>query len=405
MKKTIMILGASILQMPAIIKAKSLGYKVVVVDQNPQAKGFEVEGIQKELISTIDTSEILKVAEYHEIDGIMTLATDLPMQTVARVAKDRGLIGISVETALKTTNKAVMREALRCAKVPIPDYYVVHSEEEFVRSVEAINVQNKMCISKPADSSGSKGIFLIDITSNPDLHEIYTFTKSYSHSGLVVVEEYMQGPEVSVETFTVEGEVCVVQITDKVTSGPPHFVERGHSQPSQLDANIKEQICELAISANHALGIDNGPSHTEIIVTNDGPKIVEVGARLGGDNITTHLVPLSTGIDLVELCIKCAMDEKFEIKPTLNKGAAIRYFEKGTGKIRKISGLHSALSCSGVKEIYFNYSEGDTVPEMTNSGNRLGFVIAQGDNVQEALGTCREVEARLEVEFEARESL
>lgn len=93
----------------------------------------------------------------------------------------------------------------------------------------------------------------------------------------------MIGPEVSVETLTVNGECNVIQITDKITTGAPHFVEMGHTQPSQLPENTKQKVAQLAKLANRAIGIINGPSHTEIIVTNEGPKIVELGARLGGD--------------------------------------------------------------------------------------------------------------------------
>lgn len=143
----------------------------------------------------------------------------------------------------------------------------------------------------------------------------YSYSHSFSRNGDLVVEEYMIGPEVSVETLTVNGECNVIQITDKITTGAPHFVEMGHTQPSQLPENTKQKVAQLAKLANRAIGIINGPSHTEIIVTNEGPKIVELGARLGGDCITMHLVPLSTGVDMVECCIKIALGETPGIFP------------------------------------------------------------------------------------------
>src|SRR5699024_3328938 len=110
MRKKLMILGASILQLPAIEKARDLGLETIVVDMNPEAIGFDIKGVKKEVISTIDAQAIVKAAKRHQIDGIMTLATDMPMRSVAAVAKEMNLIGIDEDTALKATNKAEMRK-------------------------------------------------------------------------------------------------------------------------------------------------------------------------------------------------------------------------------------------------------------------------------------------------------
>ena len=123
--KKLMILGASILQLPAIEQAKKMGVQVIAVDMNPEAIGFKVDGITKEVISTIDIPAILEAARRHKIDGIMTLATDMPMQAVAVVAKELNLVGISSDTAIKATNKAAMREALKEAGVPVPLFSAV----------------------------------------------------------------------------------------------------------------------------------------------------------------------------------------------------------------------------------------------------------------------------------------
>ena len=131
MNKKIMILGASILQLSAIEKARELGLQTVVVDMNPNAVGFAVEGIEREVISTIDIPAIISAAKKHHIDGVMTLATDMPMRAVAAVAKELNLIGISDDTALKTTNKAEMRKALQKGKVPIPKFFKVSNEQEY----------------------------------------------------------------------------------------------------------------------------------------------------------------------------------------------------------------------------------------------------------------------------------
>ena len=289
--KKIMILGASILQLPAIQQAKEMGLHVIAVDMNPDAIGFKESGIQCEVISTIDIPAVLKCAKENAIDGIMTLASDMPMQTVALVAEELGLVGISKETALKATNKAFMRDALQDCNVPIPLYHRVNDYQGFLEAVNDIVGRGYKCIVKPADNSGSRGVDLLKSQTPENLQKAYDYSKTFSRTGELVVEEYMEGSEVSVETLSINGICHVIQITDKITTGVPYFVEMGHSQPSMLSEKIKEEIAEVAKAANKALDIMDGPSHTEIKVTKDGPKIVELGARLGGDNITTHLVP------------------------------------------------------------------------------------------------------------------
>lgn len=386
MNKKLMILGASILQLPAIEKAKEMGLDVVVVDMDPNAIGFNVPGIEKEIISTIDIQAVITAAKSHKIDGIMTLATDMPMRTVAAVAKEMNLIGIDEETALKATNKAEMRKALQLNNVPIPKFYVVSNKDEYKEVVKQFDVP---FIVKPADSSGSRGIFEVkDIHNDTLVIEAYEYCHPFSKVGDVVVEEYMEGPEVSVETLTVNGECHVIQITDKLTTGAPHYVEMGHSQPTMLSNEIAEQISKVAKAANKAIGIKNGPSHTEIIVTKQGPKIVELGARLGGDNITTHLVPLSTGVDMVECCIKIALGEIPDIKKKWNKGSAIRYFEQHAGVIDSIEGVDKAEEIDGVQQISIVHGVGEEVTEINSSGERMGFVIAQDVDVDAAIKDC-----------------
>lgn len=395
--KKIMILGASILQLPAIKKAKEMGFEVIAVDMNSDSIGFKEPGIIKEVISTIDIPAVKDAAKKHKIDGIMTLASDMPMRTVAAVAKEMNLIGIDEETAIKATNKAEMRKALKKGKVPIPIFYKVSNLDEYLDAVKFIRDNGYKVIIKPADNSGSRGVNLINDYSKKSLVCAYKYTKEYSRSGDVVVEEYMEGPEVSVETLTVGGVCHVIQITDKITTGAPYFVEMGHSQPSQHSEKIKSQITEVAIAANNAIGIKNGPAHIEIKITKDGPKIVEIGARLGGDNITTHLVPLSTGVDMVEACIKIALGENPNIKRTLEKGSAIRYFDSRKGLILRIDGIENAYKVDDVKQVSIVHNPGEIIDDIKSSSERVGFVITQANTAVEAILSAEEAKKRIQV--------
>lgn len=392
--RSIMILGASVLQLPAILKAKEMNLRVIAVDGNKNAIGFRDADVQLE-ISTIDIPEVVKAAKKYQIDGIMTLASDMPIRTVAAVAKELNIVGVSEDTALKATNKASMRECLKQYQVPVPKFYRVQEYEEYLKAIHQLTGK---VIVKPVDNSGSRGVFLIeDVGMAETIAYAYKYAKRSSRGGDLIVEEYMDGPEVSVETLTVEGEVHVIAITDKMTTGAPRFVEMGHSQPSQLPLAIKKQIMEAAIQAVKAIGIQNGPSHTEIIVTSEGPKIVELGARLGGDNITTHLVPLSTGVDMVKCCIELALGQQPDFKSKLNMGSAVRYFETSVGRIKDIRGIDEVKQMPGVKQVCFVKNIGDAVTPINSSADRIGFIIAQAEDAEKAMHICTSAMKKIEI--------
>ncbi|PIC77128.1 lactate dehydrogenase [Sporosarcina sp. P19] len=376
--KKILIIGAGTLQIPAIIEAKKMGLKVATFDFDKNAPGFELAD-EAYVISTIDIDNALKKAKEINPDGVMTLASDMPLRTVAAIAKELDLCAVSEETAYAATNKAMMREQLKEYGVPIPLFYKVTTKSQFDKRVNQF--RGKKFIVKPSDSSGSKGVYLCD--DHTDMSHVYDYSMAYSNAGEILIEEYMIGQEVSVETFAVNGQINVITITDKITTGPPFFVEMGHTQPSKLSVEVQEQIRDIAISANKALNIQSGPSHVEIIVTQEGPKVVELGARLGGDNITTHLVPLSTGVNLVRACIKESLKEEPDLRRSLNKSAAIHYLKCPIGQITSITGLEVVKKIDRVIELKLFRKIGDTVTEVQNSNERIGYFICIGDSIKD----------------------
>lgn len=390
--KKLLIVGASILQLPAIKKAKEMGLYVAVLDFNPNAIGIPYAD-EYFNASTMDENAVLEVAKEFKPDGIMTLATDMPMRGVAKVSDTLGLHSISYETAVKATDKYDMIKAFEEHNVPAPWFYLVKSFDELVSLKDKINYP---CIMKPTDNAGSHGV--VKIHSYEELLDKYEYSHGCSRRGNVIVEEYLDGDEVSVEVMVVDGKVNVLQITDKLTTGAPYFVEMGHSQPSRLDVEIQNKIKDVAERSCKAIGINKGPAHVEMKVTSQGePKMIELGARMGGDNITTHLVPLSTGIDMVECTIRIALGETVDVTPTLNCGSAIRYFEAPFGKIKSIEGVEEALKIDGVKQISFTKNVGDESTPIHCSNDRIGFVIAQAETAEKAVKVCEEVMKMIKV--------
>ncbi len=360
-----------------------MGLKVIAVDMDPEAVGFGEPDVEKEVISTIDIPRVVEAAKKHGVCGVVTVASDMPMRSVAAVAKEMGLVGVSEETAVKATNKADMRRAFAEGGVASPASYKVSSKEEFDEIVKRF--QGDFII-KPADNSGSRGIFLVDNASNAA--EAYEYSRKYSRGGDVVVEEFMRGPEVSVELLVVNGEYHVLQVTDKLTTGAPHFVEIGHSQPSRLPEASVNAIKELAIQAAKAVGIENGPGHAEIILTKNGPKMVEIGARMGGGCITTHLVPLSTGINMTGATILTALGETPDLEAKHSKGSAIRFIIPKKGKVVNISGEEAARAVPGVVEVEIQCKIGQMLGELESGASRIGYVIAEAETAEEAVCIC-----------------
>lgn len=392
--KKLLIIGASVLQLPAIKKAKDLGYYVAVADYDPKAVGipFADEYFN---VSTIDVEGVTDVAKKFDPAGIITLATDMPMRSIAAAAKECGLPGISMETAIKSTDKGEMIKTFEQNLVEHPWYYIVNNENDFFAVCNKVSFP---CIMKPTDSSGSRGVMLLE--NLEELKTAYNYTKSFSRGGAVIIEEYLNGPEVSVEIVAFNGKVNVLQITDKLTTGAPHFVEMGHSQPSRLPNDDKEKIIDLACRAVKSVGIENGPAHVEIILTENGPKMVELGARMGGDCITTHLVPLSTGIDMIKATIDIACGNIPDILPKFGKASAIRYFDVPNGTITEISGVEKAKEIAGVVEVTFVKQIGDKVGRIGSSTDRVGFVIAEADTSENAVQICEKAINNINISVE-----
>lgn len=394
--KKIMILGGSELQLPAILKAKEMGYQVIVCDYYPDCVGKKVDGVIGELISTYDYDAVLQAAKKHKIDAILTLCTDYPMRIVGYVAEQLGLPGISMKDAIRATDKGKMRICMRENNIPNPKFEIVSNEYEFI---EALSTFDRTVIVKAVDNSGSRGIQqLIYPWDAEEANKVYEYCHSFSRSGEIIIEEYMEGEEVCVETLNFDGECYPIQVTAQLPKKPPYFTDAGYFQPANYDINMLEQIKKLAVEANKALNIHTGSSCTEIIVSKDGPKIVEVGPRLAGDYMTSHLVPLSTGVDMIEGIIKIALGEKPDIVPKQSKGSCIKYYMKEiVGTIEDIQGITEARNVKGVVMVSTMKQVGDEAVPLRSSNDRIGFVMAEGENAEMAIESCDKALSKIKV--------
>jgi biotin carboxylase len=376
--KTLLVIGAGRLQVPAFTTGKRMGLRVLGVDRDPRAPG----GAFADHLAAIDThdlSGIVAFARDEHVDAVVTLCTDTPVRAVAAASHALGLSSLSIAAADVATHKGRMREAFAAAHAPIPSFRRVRSLEAATAAAVDVGLP---AIVKPPATSGSRGVFKID---RMDLLPA-AFARAFelAQHDEVLVEEFVEGPEVSVETLSFRGEHRIITITDKRTTGDPFWVETGHVEPSSLPDSTQASLRSATLAGLRALGIDNSASHVEIKIGKTGPKLIEIGARLGGDFITTELVPRSTGVDMVEAIIRIALGECPDWTPKYSKGAAISYITARPGLVTDISGTDAAAAMLGVVRLEVDVKVGDEVRPIESSLDRPGFVVAEGSDALEA---------------------
>lgn len=365
------IIGASYLQRPLVEKAKEMGLYTICF---AWAEGAVCTDIVDEFypISIVEKDAILKVCQEKQIDGICTIASDVAAPTVAYVAEKMGLVANSYQSAVTANNKYAMREAFTKAEVLCPLFTCVESSDN--STIDSIKQQmNLPLIVKPVDRSGSLGV--AKITDWEELKSAIDFALNCSFKKQVMVEEFIEGREISVEFISYKGTHYPLQITDKVTTGAPHFVELEHHQPSTLSKEKFEEIYKITDKALNALGITNGASHSEYKITEEGKVyVIEIGGRMGGDFIGSDLVQLSTGYDFVKGVIDVALGTFTEPKITESIYSGVYFLCKETEYLLPI--LHKVNTISEI----VSYEQTDNeLRNITCSSDRSGYMIYQGE--------------------------
>lgn len=396
---TVVMLGGSRLQVPAIKAAQELGFHVVCADWDPDAVGYAVAD-ECSLTSTLDVDAVERLARECQADYVITSTSDAPVRVAALVSERLGLpTGISYEDAVCATQKDAMRRRLAEHGVPQPDFRICDDAAQFAAALEHFGWE---CIAKPADSAASRGVRLLSPSDRGGgTAALFESFREFSRKGTVMVEERAVGREVSVEGMTVGGETTILAVTDKMTTEPPYFVELGHTEPSRLPRASQEAIKGVAKAVVAAIGIADGPSHTEIMLTDEGPKVIEMAARLGGDFITSRLVPLSTGVDMVRASVSLALGRGCDIEPTASRGAAIRFITAPRpGTIAGIDVPEALGSRGGVEEVSLYLGAGDGIDSPHSSNDRIGHVVCTGADAQEAADRADAALADIRVEME-----
>lgn len=315
------------------------------------------------------------------------------------VAKAIGLPYVSFEQINNTHDKVAMRKQLHQANVD-DTFSCLVTQPFYENLVRIFNVEQRPLIIKPKDARASTGVSLIRCEQDIQ-HALDWILASGSYESFIA-EEYLDGPEFSVEAFSLHGEHTVVAITEK-QKDPEHFVELGHTVPAPLPTQQENQIKAYVVSVLNALGITDGPTHTEIILTEQGPRIVETHLRNGGDEIDT-LVKLTTGIDLNKLWVKqvSGLPLTDDLKNLNYQGiAGIRYLVPGkTGKVTAIYGRESVEKIPGVLAVKTLIGEGEQIASLTDSNARALSILAKAESARDLAKIFDQAMAKLEYVIE-----
>ena len=369
MGRNLAIIGASYLQMPLIETAQKMGYKThvfawAVNDVGEKAADYFYP------ISIIELDQITEKCREIGICGICSIASDLAAVTVNYVANKLGLVGNSMDATYKSTNKHLMRLAFEQNEDPSPKSILVDEYTDFSK----IDL-NYPIIVKPTDRSGSRGICKLE--TQEGLTDAVKHAISEGFEKKALIEEYVEGKEYSVEGISYQGVHHILAMTLKYTTGAPHFIETGHLEPAPIDRNTFSRVKLVVAHALNSLGIQNGASHSEIKIAEDGSiKIIEIGGRMGGDCIGSDLVKYSTGIDYVKAVIQIACGEKPNLNP-MSKGFPVSsHYIFTEDDIADMEQIRTKYPDRFLKLVYLREN---LLNKTTNSSDRAGcYIVKEG---------------------------
>ena len=375
--KSLVVLGAGPAQLGLLEAARARGLFVTAVDRDPDAIGFRLAD-RRALISAEDETAVERLVRSERVDGLIAPGIDWPVGIAARVAARVGLPHpIDPQTAALATSKLKQRARFAEAGVPQPRFEVVREPRAAV---------GYPCVVKAPDRQGQRGLSLV--TEPGGLAAAVGEAVAVSRSGVALVEELVRGPEVTVNAVSLDGEFVPLTVTDRITADPPAFgVALAHLWPSEAAG---EETVAVALAAAKALGIRNGPTYTQVRIGPDGPRVVELAARLGGGH-DAELCAVALGVDLNDLAVAAALGEAPAPPRPVPQvvGACVRFLVAPPGELVAAEGAEEALGLPGIRAVRIYRRPGFVQGALRTGADRTGAVLAVGASREEAVERAR----------------
>ena len=422
--KKILILGAGLMQKPAILGAKHLGYKAVVVDANKNAVAVPLAD-EFYPVDLKDREALLELAKQlnkkGELKGVFTAGTDFSA-SVSFVAENLGLPAHSFEAALNASDKARMRACFEKESVPSPKFIEI-DENAHAELVSKSDIEFPKVV-KPCDNMGGRGCRLV--RNQDEFQTSVTTAIKNSRTNRAIFEDYMEGAEFSIDSVVYNGTLTITGFADRHIFYPPYFIEMGHSLPSRVDSKIKNELIATFALGIKALGLTCGVAKADIKYTKKGPMIGEIAARLSGGYMSGWTFPYSSGMNLTEEAMKIAVGQEpdyllsnrgslpwqphesvknkaqpfelYEISSTLV--SAERAWLSIPGVVSNIYGLSEVKQIYGVRDVLPRVKIGDKVDFPRNNVEKCGNVIAVGINSEQAYKSAEEAISSITLRLE-----
>lgn len=386
MKKYILILGGSVDQLFMIKTAQEMELGTIVFDGNKNAPGLENSDISK----NIDFSNLEEVFLYVDelltmginICGVSTMGSDVP-HLIAAISDRYNWAGPSIRTGELTTNKYLMKKVLQNKDIPIPKFSLVSNYKE----IETIwmDWDCDQIIIKPTDRAGSRGVRIISNKNN--ISTDFNHALSQSPKKEVLIEEYINGPQISTESIICDNYFSTPGFADRVyedmESFHPQIMENGGWVPTTHSKNTVKKVNQLVEKAARVLGINRGVAKGDVVLHPEkGPMVIEIAARLSGGDFCESLVPLGSGINYVSDVIRMAIGKKPDLKGLKEKysrAVANRYFFLPSGTLQEIKGLESISELPEIYKMEIYYKPGYILPKIESHGQRVGVFIVVSD--------------------------
>lgn len=385
------VIGGGILQVPLIEEARKLNLKIIVTDGDKDCLCKDLSDIFLD-IDIFDIDSHIKycdnlICEGIKIKGVLAAGIDA-QETMSKIAEYLNLPSVSSDVAHMVNNKELFREEMTKLNLPVPTYRVV-TEQDLDDLKDLVDQVGYPLIVKNTSSSGSRGTKIFNTPNFNEVKEVVLEAIKVSRSSKALIESLWVGSEHTVETlFDINGKFYECFITDRIFDKSEGFaMETGLVHPSTLTKENQKQMYELAKNVADSIGIKIGAAKFDLILTKDGPRIIEMTVRLSGGFDCQFLVPAATGKNILRAAILTSCGEEFDNRLLVNSKNRVCLSESlwpNPGEITNISGLKEAKSSEGFEFIFFRYDKGDTVEPYTDCTKRVCFLLVSGSNLEEA---------------------
>lgn len=416
--ESILILGAGLMQKPAILSAKSLGLKVFLIDANPNAVCVPLadEFKQIDLKARNEIADYaLELKEKENLISVFTAGTDFSA-SVSYACEKANLKSHSFKASLNASEKNLMRSCFDKENVPSPKFVKISDNDvSNILTKDFIKASKYPLVVKPVDNMGARGCRMI----RDESELIFSVNEAIknSRSKNCILEEYMEGPEFSIDALVYDGTMTITGFADRHIFFPPYFIEMGHTMPTRISKDKYNELIKTFALGVKALGLTTGAAKADIKYTKNGPMIGEIAARLSGGYMSGWTFPYSSDFNLTKVAIEISCGKKplemERLRKELFIDAPFKMYEVPSKKVsaerawisipgivKNVYGLDEKLHNENIKNIFPRVKPGDKVVFPRNNVEKCGNIISLANDFETAINSCENIIKNITIELE-----